>query len=277
MSIEAIKNYILYLKRECFLSVTLHPLGEDTVIVPSELISFNIHENSYCVLIKTNKSAHCHCVERQEKFLEKCKEGAFSGVCYAGVREFVYPINNGERVVGFISVSGYKAENGGEYISSVSEKYGILKQDLTSAYESLKSVTPEREYVDTLIKPLCDMLELEYLKNKVKNEETLTDKIIRYLKQNHTRNINSEEISSVFGCSRSKWSREFNKAVGMSLREYINKLRVEDAKTLLLNSRLSVTEIAYSVGFSDSNYFTNIFKKYTGLSPMSFRKQKNSA
>ena len=118
------------------------------------------------------------------------------------------------------------------------------------------------------------MLELMYLKNKVKKEETLTDKVVRYLKQNHTRDINSEEISKVLGCSRSKWSREFNRTAGMNLREYINKLRIEDAKTLLLNSRLSVTEIAYSVGFSDSNYFTNIFKKQTGKTPIAFRKQK---
>ena len=49
--------------------------------------------------------------------------------------------------------------------------------------------------------------------------------------------------------------------------------RIEDAKTLLENTKLSVTEISYSVGFADSNYFSNIFKKSVGLSPLAYRKK----
>ena len=68
-------------------------------------------------------------------------------------------------------------------------------------------------------------------------------------------------------------STEFNKYYGKSIRQCLTELRIEDAKTLLENTKLSVTEISYSVGFADSNYFSNIFKKSVGLSPLAYRKK----
>ena len=109
--IETIKNYILFLKRECGLYVTLHPHGNESVITSSELITFNIHDNPYCVFVKSFDGVWQHCIERQCKICEKCKEGSFCGSCFAGVWEFVYPIKRGDELLGFISVSGYKSDD----------------------------------------------------------------------------------------------------------------------------------------------------------------------
>lgn len=49
-------------------------------------------------------------------------------------------------------------------------------------------------------------------------------------------------------------------------------IRLNAAKSLLSNSHLSITEIAYSAGFTDSNYFSNVFKANTGISPREYRK-----
>ena len=67
-------------------------------------------------------------------------------------------------------------------------------------------------------------------------------------------------------------STQFNKATAKSLREYINELRISDAKRLLKESSLSVTEIAFLIGFDSSNYFSEIFKKQVGISPLKYRK-----
>lgn len=66
-------------------------------------------------------------------------------------------------------------------------------------------------------------------------------------------------------------SRIFNKMAGRSIHGYINHLRVEKAKVLLANTDLTVTEIAYALGFSDSNYFTRIFRQYCQMSPRAYR------
>ena len=198
--ISRIKNYILYLKKECGLSVSLHTNDYGETIMYGELSMFNIHDNSYCVYVKSCPDVWRHCVACQSAVKERCKSGPFEGVCHAGVREFVYPINNGNEIIGFISVSGYKAENGLQYQAAISHKYGLSPLELGGAYCSLKEKMPPREYVDTLIFPLCDMLELACIKAKAipEMEQCFGDKIQNYLKQNYMHNITSENICNHF-------------------------------------------------------------------------------
>lgn len=271
--ITYIKNYILFLKNECGLSLTLHTTEEENLILPSELITFNIHDNSHCVYVKTSPSAFDHCVERQHKITEKCQNGSFCGVCYAGVREYIYPIKKDGAAIGFVCVSGYQREGGESYLRATAEKYGLSLQKLKETYASLKREMPEKERIDTLITPLCNMLELAYTRCGAVASKSLADEVIRYLKRYHTNNISLNDISAHFSCSVSLISHTFKRQTGKSIREYLTELRLEDAKSLLSHSQLTVTEIAFSTGFCDSNYFSNVFKKHVGSSPLAYRKR----
>lgn len=271
MYITHIKNYILYLRRECGLNVSLHVNGIDSVILTGELSVFNIHDNSYCAFIKSCPKANFHCVEKQDAVAEKCKAGSFSGVCHAGVFEYVYPIISQNKTVGFISVGGYKCNNSDSYINAMHKKYGLKKELLAQSYNTLKSDVPGKTFIDTLIMPLQDMLELAYTKHKSDNSTDLIDRVLCYIKKFHTQNITTKDICKYFSCSRSLISHRFNERTGMGIKQYINSLRAENAKNLLENSSLSVTEIAFSLGFSSPNYFTQIFKSNTGMSPASYK------
>lgn len=57
--------------------------------------------------------------------------------------------------------------------------------------------------------------------------------------------------------------------------DYLKKIRVENAKNLLLNTDQTVEDISYAVGYSDIKYFSRLFKKLTGLTPTEFRKLYN--
>ena len=114
-NITEIKNYILFLKEKCSLEITLHTYENEHLISSCELIAFNIHGNPHCIYVKTFPNAHKHCVERQSKIKDKCKNGPFCGTCYAGVFEYVYPICDGVSQVGFICVSGYRNNNCNSY------------------------------------------------------------------------------------------------------------------------------------------------------------------
>lgn len=274
-NVENIKNYILFLKREFGLCISLHPYENESVITSSALINFNIHDNPYCVFIKSFDGVWQHCIERQDKVRKKCKEGAFCGACFAGVWEFVYPIKHGDAHFGFISVSGYKSDKAESYISRSAKKYNIPEEKLAVAYSSLKCETPKKEWVDTLIFPLCNMLELAYIKtevNVIANNDPIED-VLKYIKRNHAQKIALEDICKHFGYSRSYVSHVFKKRIGQSFREYLTRLRLEDAKSLLKYSNLTVTEIALSIGFGDSTYFSNVFKANVGISPSAYRKK----
>jgi AraC family transcriptional regulator of arabinose operon len=75
--------------------------------------------------------------------------------------------------------------------------------------------------------------------------------------------------------SRSWFVHLFTEAVRVTPREYITAKRIEQAKLLLNTSSNSVETIAYSVGYSDALYFSRVFKKHTGMSPTTFRKQNS--
>lgn len=272
-NIKAIKNYILYLKNQCGLSVTLHPIEKENLIINSDLITFNIHDNPYCAYIKTFPLAQQYCVHMQCKVFEKCKDDSYCGTCYAGVREYVYPFKCKDKPIGFISVSGFGDDNPSSYMERTSNKFDIPLSNMQIAYSALKKTTPEKSYIDTLIFPLVSMLELAYINEKEEIDESWLDSVIRYIKQYHTQDLTLEELCKHFNCSRSKLSHAFKTEVGMGFREYITELRLTDAKSLLRYSDLSVINISYSIGFSDSNYFSNVFKKRYGISPTNYRKK----
>lgn len=271
-----IKNYIVFLKRQCGLYVTLHPCEKESLILSSDLITFNIHENPYCIYVKSFPAAQDHCVSRQNKIVKKCEEGSFCGSCFAGVYEFVYPITDGKETLGFISVSGYASENIESYINASSEKYFIPRKKLLDASSGLDRRIPDKKYIDTLILPLCNMLELAYIRSEHDgaSDEPLIDSVIRHIKHYHTQNITLDDVCSHFSCSRSYISHSFKRYTGRSFREYLTDVRLDDAKSLLRYSKLNITEIALSVGFADSAYFSNVFKRRVGVSPATYRKSK---
>lgn len=275
--IAQIKSYILYLKK-LGMCVTLHPIGDENVVLPSELITFNIHDNPYCIFVKTFPQARRHCVARQRKVFGKAECGAYQGNCYAGVGEYVYPVISDSKLRCVICVSGYACEGAQSYIRRASELYGMPYEEMKQAYSSLKKQMPQKGEIDTLIYPLISMLEFEYVRRKDGSFErdTLIESVIRYVKQFHTDEVNLENICKEFSCSRSYISHSFKKHTGRTLREYICDLRIEDAKTLLKYSSLSVTEIAFSVGFGDSNYFSQVFKKKLGMTPLEYKNSKDA-
>jgi len=66
--------------------------------------------------------------------------------------------------------------------------------------------------------------------------------------------------------------RMFTKETGSSFRDYLNLVRIEKAKDLLLTTNYKGSELCEKVGFSNYNYFYIVFKKITGMRPMDFRK-----
>lgn len=93
----------------------------------------------------------------------------------------------------------------------------------------------------------------------------------QYIKDHFRENINREELANVAFITPNYLSKRFCSETGMSLREYINERRVEEAKRLLLSTTKTVSEIACEVGFENISYFSTVFHKFTGVSPINWR------
>ncbi|MFN8412039.1 MAG: response regulator [Anaerolineales bacterium] len=91
--------------------------------------------------------------------------------------------------------------------------------------------------------------------------------------ENHYANaeLSLNEVAMQANLSASHFSVVFSQATGQTFKEYLTEVRIKKAKELLRMTSLRSTDIAYQVGYNDPHYFSSVFKKNTGLSPMEFR------
>lgn len=95
---------------------------------------------------------------------------------------------------------------------------------------------------------------------------------ISYIEDHYLEEVTLEEISNQSGISVRHLNRIFQSYYQTTPVAYIQRLRLERACTLLMQTNLSVTEISVKCGFNDSNYFTRQFKKVYGITPKAYRK-----
>ena len=103
----------------------------------------------------------------------------------------------------------------------------------------------------------------------------LWDKINSFLREHCTENISRSDLGKIFEIAPGYVSELCKKHTGISLSDVKLKYQLEHAENLLLNSRLSVDEIAYESGFSSSNYFIRRFKSVYQATPHVYRNEKN--
>jgi signal transduction histidine kinase/ABC-type sugar transport system substrate-binding protein/AraC-like DNA-binding protein len=102
----------------------------------------------------------------------------------------------------------------------------------------------------------------------------LTRQTVSYLKQNYAdESLSRAEIAAHVAVSESYLTRMFRRDLGIVPWEYLTRYRIEQAKTLLRVTNLTVTEIAYQIGYNDCAFFSRVFHQETGRSPLTFRRQ----
>ena len=94
---------------------------------------------------------------------------------------------------------------------------------------------------------------------------------IDYIHENLHSRITLEELAELAALHPSYLSRLFKKETGVSVSEYIQQLKIDTAKNMLLYSDFTPAKIASVLAFPDQSYFTQVFKKYTGFTPRKFQ------
>lgn len=96
--------------------------------------------------------------------------------------------------------------------------------------------------------------------------------IQEWLLSSHDTEIRLDELAAQFGMSVRSLNRHFRKATGKTPMQYLQQIRIDNAKELLRNTNLSISEVAASVGYGDNSYFTALFRKNISLSPKEYRR-----
>ncbi|WP_171632037.1 response regulator transcription factor [Paenibacillus plantarum] len=110
--------------------------------------------------------------------------------------------------------------------------------------------------------------------NKKKNSELLMASAKEYIRTHYSTDFGIEDIASSLGISSSYFSLLFKQHFGETFVEYVTKHRMEQAKSLLLHSDKSITDIGKCVGYIERRYFTKVFQKFTGEIPSEYRDKR---
>lgn len=122
-----------------------------------------------------------------------------------------------------------------------------------------------------------EVLDETPLTEREQRDKAFVDKFVatvhNYMKKGK---LDYDQIASELCVGRAQLNRKLKAITGLTTKDYILQLRISQAKSLLLDSNLTVSEIAYRCGMDDPNYFSTLFRKATGLTPKAFRSQSQT-
>ena len=158
------------------------------------------------------------------------------------------------------------AESGGVhpfYLDSISKKFAIQ-------IEQAQSIAELGDLYEEMLQAYCNLVR----EVSVAALPSLVKEAVTSIRFHIDQPLSLNRIADTLGVDPSHLSRAFKKELGMTLTDYINKLRIEEAKYMLDSSNASIAEIASNVGYNDPNYFSKVFTKLEHVAPHDYRKRK---
>ncbi len=161
-----------------------------------------------------------------------------------------------------------------EMVQKLRESYGWLDKfvDL-DAYKGLdfSAMESSAAAADAFLKAVRETFDKIYLLEYGDNQEKLENKISRYVLERVDETVSIEGIAQAMFMNRKYLSELFRQRTGELLVEYITRVKLDRAARLLLQSGMKAYEIAIMLGYKDTEYFSRLFKKHTGMSPTEYR------
>lgn len=234
------------------------------------------HINHTCMRIKQkSRDIEIACMRNDtEKISRRALEerSHFINVCHAGIAELVIPIYMGDYYLGVVLCGPFR-----------NAKSFCKYPDCQDEFEKHAWITPKRadaiaEITRAVVKSaplimhLADDEDLE-----IASAETIPDMRIRhtarFIKKNFKRQITLEEAARLVSLSCSRYQHLFKESTGLSFLEYLQRLRISEARRLLIGTGLQMIEVSNACGFADQSRFAAVFKRYFKMSPTAFRQQ----
>ena len=196
--------------------------------------------------------------------------------CHAGLIEAITPIQVDDVIVGYLLLShivqGADKEAEWQCAKKSCENYGIPEKDLYMAYSQL----PRTPY--KILHSACNLLSLSaralcqaHMAHLIPGSPQ--EKLNRYLTEHLTDKLSSAQICEALGMGRTALYELSKETYGCGINEYIRRLRIQHAISLLTTTKMTNNEICQQIGISDYNYFFRIFRSQTGLTPREYRQQ----
>jgi AraC-like DNA-binding protein/ligand-binding sensor protein len=256
---------------------------------PTEIWRFALegkrYQNPFCAMLAKSNRTCAACLETQKRMEEMPGEGAKTVTCFAGLCDTAVPVRSGDKIIGYLQTGqvALRKPNTVQFNKITQQLFDWgVNVDLTQlkdAYYHSRTLAPQQytamvkllEIFATHISTLAN----EIVVQEDEAESPMVRRARAYIHANQADPIDLDKVAKAMHVSTFYFCKMFKKATGLTFTDYLSRVRVEKAKTLLLNPHLRISEIAYDVGFQSLTHFNRMFRNIVGESPTAYRESKS--
>jgi AraC-like DNA-binding protein/ligand-binding sensor protein len=243
------------------------------------------NENPFCALLAERPAALSACLQAHEQMIRHTGDLPHTVTCPFGLTETAVPIKLGQQTIGYLRIGQVlrhmPAKADTTKVSREVERRGVrFSGEIRKAWERNPLIPPDKyNAIVRLLAFFADQLSAlsnQLMMEKNNAEPPLVLKAREYIDKHKTEELSLADVAKASGASVFHFCKVFHKATGLTFTDYVARVRLEDARTRLLNPNLRVSETAYDVGFQSLTQFNRIFKRVFGQSPSEFRARLSS-
>src|SRR5438874_4904676 len=238
------------------------------------------NENPFCELMARSNRVCAACLEVQRKLTEQTGDLSRTVTCFAGLSDSAVPIRVGDQLIAFLQTGQVLLNQPTKFRFDQTARRLVdwgVKVDLRKAREAYfhTKVLTRKQY-----RAILRLLEifgrhLSILSNQIALENSTAEPLAvtrakEFIARNQDNAICLATVAKAVNTSSFYLCKLFKRWTGLTFTDYLARVRIEKAKTLLLDRNHRISEIAYEVGFQSLTHFNRIFRKLVGASPSSY-------
>jgi AraC-like DNA-binding protein len=238
------------------------------------------HENPFCALLAENPATLRVCLQAHDDMIRHTGGLPHTATCPFGLTETAIPVKLGERTIGYLRIGQVlrhtPAKSDAIKVRRELERHGVrFSGGVRTAWEKNPLIMPDK--YNAIVRLLTFFAaQLSALTNEIvlesqNAEPPLVQKARDYIAQHKTEPLSLSAVAKAAGASVFHFCKVFHKATGLKFTDYVARVRLEEARTQLLNPNRRISEVAYDVGFQSLTQFNRMFKRVFGQSPSEFR------
>lgn len=239
------------------------------------------NENAFCKMIAGENRACASCLCMQEKLCNAAREGRKVLSCPFGLVEIAVPLKLGNEVIGLL-ISGQvlrsvPTEEAIEKVCARLREMGVKRDSGRVRDMLLGTRIMTTRQLDSIARMLAIFAEHMAMKSNVlaireaNSEPVAVFRTRQFIESNFSEDVSLADAAKAAHTSIYYLCKLLRKSLGVSFTELLSRRRVENAKELLANPNLRVSEIAFQTGFQSVTHFNRIFRKLVGESPTKYR------
>jgi AraC-like DNA-binding protein/ligand-binding sensor protein len=242
------------------------------------------HENPFCAMLAEHPKSLAVCLQAHQNMIDHTGLLPHTVTCPFGLTETAIPVKLGTATIGYLRIGQVlrhaPAKADTNKVTREVERAG-LKFDggLRKAWEKNPLIPPDKynaivrllSFFGEQLSGLTNQLVVE----RQNTEPPLIQRAREYIEKHKMEPLHLADVAKAAGASVFHFCKVFHKSTGLKFTDYVARVRLEDARTQLLNPNKRVSEVAYDVGFQSLTQFNRMFKRVFGQSPTEFREHLN--